>query len=476
MAEVICLGPSPIGFKDEVFSSIAPTIEKSLEEAGESYQQFLELYHGVNKKNTQTKEKQIEEEVKEDAEEDEKYGHKKKIFQAFEDYYGILGLQNKRWMATQDDIKKAYRKMVLEHHPDKNAQRGEVEGDAMFKSIQKAWETLCDPLKRKIYDSQEPFDDSIPSADSIKVDEDFYSIFGEAFKRFSKWSEKKQIPQLGDKNTPIDTVLDFYSFWRSFKSWRLYDFLDEYDTKEAESREERRWMERKNLKSRKKRKADELSRIQKLVELAFSVDPRVIKHKEEEKAEKERKQKEREEAAKKKKEEEARRAAEAQKKKEEDERKRAEELAQQKREKAKRTKKLKALRAKLRKLGQQNNFNQDKVEALCIVLSLEQLSALLSDEKPESLKQAFENECNRIEEEKKKKEEAEEQATKEQDDNKEDASWTPEELGLLAKAIIKFPGGVSARWQQIHSFLGGTKSIKEIVKKVAKLKTAGKVV
>lgn len=60
------------------------------------------------------------------------------------DYYTTLGVQRQ---CTPGEIKKAFRKQSLLHHPDKN-------GDAiMFKKINEAREVLSDPVKRKLYDS-----------------------------------------------------------------------------------------------------------------------------------------------------------------------------------------------------------------------------------------------------------------------------------------------------------------------------------
>ena len=54
-----------------------------------------------------------------------------------QDHYAILGLSRYRWRATEDQIKKAHRKKVLKHHPDKRAAQGLNENDNFFKGIQR---------------------------------------------------------------------------------------------------------------------------------------------------------------------------------------------------------------------------------------------------------------------------------------------------------------------------------------------------
>ncbi len=66
-----------------------------------------------------------------------------------ESYYDILGIEKN---ASVDKIKKAYRKLVVKWHPDKNPDNVE-EATAKFKGIQEAYEVLKDPKKRQMYDA-----------------------------------------------------------------------------------------------------------------------------------------------------------------------------------------------------------------------------------------------------------------------------------------------------------------------------------
>jgi molecular chaperone DnaJ len=63
------------------------------------------------------------------------------------DYYEVLGLGRD---ANEDDIKKAYRKQALQHHPDRNP--GSQEAEEKFKEATEAYEVLKDPQKRSTYD------------------------------------------------------------------------------------------------------------------------------------------------------------------------------------------------------------------------------------------------------------------------------------------------------------------------------------
>lgn len=63
------------------------------------------------------------------------------------DYYKILGISKK---ATDEDVKKAYRKLALKYHPDKNKS---PDAEEKFKQVAEAYEVLSDKKKRDIYDS-----------------------------------------------------------------------------------------------------------------------------------------------------------------------------------------------------------------------------------------------------------------------------------------------------------------------------------
>ena len=93
------------------------------------------------------------------------------------DYYEVLGLQKG---ATKDEIKKGYRKLAIQYHPDKNP--GNKEAEDKFKEATEAYEVLADDEKRQLYDQYgfaglEGMGGG--SADYSTVFRDFEDIFGD---------------------------------------------------------------------------------------------------------------------------------------------------------------------------------------------------------------------------------------------------------------------------------------------------------
>jgi len=77
------------------------------------------------------------------------------------DYYNILGVGRD---ATDEDIKKAYKKLVLQYHPDRQQGKTDKEkeiADAKFKEINEAYHILTDSTKRKLYDTYGTVDEQV---------------------------------------------------------------------------------------------------------------------------------------------------------------------------------------------------------------------------------------------------------------------------------------------------------------------------
>ena len=71
-------------------------------------------------------------------------------------YYEVLGVTE---TATDTEIKKAYRKLAVQHHPDKvsESKLDPAEAEKIFKNINEAYEILSDPTKRAAYDQNRSF-------------------------------------------------------------------------------------------------------------------------------------------------------------------------------------------------------------------------------------------------------------------------------------------------------------------------------
>jgi DnaJ family protein C protein 2 len=223
----------------------------------------------------------------------------KLILSQSQDHYAVLGLSKYRYRATEEQIKRAHRKKVLRHHPDKKAAAGSTEDDSFFKCIQKATDILLDPVKRRQFDSVDEHADVEPPTKKQLKDGKFYKLWGNVFKAEGRFSRIQPVPKFGDENSGKEEVEHFYNFFYNFDSWRSFEYQDEDVPDDNENRDQKRHMERKNNNARKKKKNEDTARLRKLVDNAIAGDERIKKFQHEQNASKNKKRLEKEAAEKK---------------------------------------------------------------------------------------------------------------------------------------------------------------------------------
>lgn len=419
-----------------------------------------------------------------------------------QDHYRVLGLQLKRYKATDHDIKKAYRRKVLIHHPDKRRTAGERVQDLdrdYFSCITRAYEILGNPVRRRSYDSVDPeFDDDIPSANG-EAKTRFFDTFRPVFEANARWSTKRDVPPLGDEDASRDELDHFYRFWYSFDSWREYSYLDEEEKEKGENREERRWIDKQNRAARQRRKREEMQRIRQLVDNAYACDPRVQRLKEEEKERKLAQKRAKQEAARAKAEEEEK-VRQEQEELQRQERERQEEDARLQREKEKREKEV--VRKQLKKerktlqaiCAREDNLAQGPEERLERMQQLDRLCQLLTLQELQQLNQALEAASSleerrslfldqvrtleeRLEQEKATLLAASGGRGTAGGGDKGDptlSAWSSDEVQLLVKAVNLFPAGTANRWEVVAAFLNqhcssSQRTAKEVLAKAKNL-------
>jgi DnaJ family protein C protein 2 len=172
------------------------------------------------------------------------------------------------------------------YHPDKMQNTSASDDRSIFLKIQEAFNTLLDEKKRRAYDSQLDFDESVPTLTEMKKYSkagaaEFCAVVGEVFMRNARFAMIRPVPEIGNANTPIAQVNQFYDYWIKFDSWRDFTNVDcEHNPDSATSREEKRWMIKENERNAKKLKKKEMGRITDFVMMAMEYDPRMIEDKE----------------------------------------------------------------------------------------------------------------------------------------------------------------------------------------------------
>lgn len=247
-------------------------------------------------------------------------------------YYKLLGSPTN---ASQDDLKKFYRKMALRLHPDRNHGH-EEEATLLFAKVQAAYDILSDPQERAYYDAygargsansrngQTSSANSAPeperprflskedilsymnpdlfappsskswfskpdAATNSEQQHHFFKTASDIFKRIAKDEEEattKFDPLYEGYPTNFGTIISdfndivapFYRKWSVFKTRKTFVWIEVYQTKYAEDRRTRRAMEQENKKAREAAKYEYNEAVRKVVNFIKQQDPRISKH------------------------------------------------------------------------------------------------------------------------------------------------------------------------------------------------------
>ncbi|XP_071526074.1 dnaJ homolog subfamily C member 21 isoform X2 [Panulirus ornatus] len=221
-------------------------------------------------------------------------------------HYEVLGVTQG---ATDSELKKAYRKMALLWHPDKNPDNM-LEAKTQFQLIQAAYDTLSDPQERAFYDRNRESILRGKAAGSDSKPEDlnlfkyfssqcysgfndsekgFYTVYRQVFEKISVMDmqymddeeEEIVIPNFGHSDADLEDVAVFYGYWSSYCSSMDFCWADEYDIREAQRMG--RWVEKKiekdNSKARQKARKQFNEEVRALVAFVRKRDKRWLARK-----------------------------------------------------------------------------------------------------------------------------------------------------------------------------------------------------
>ena len=214
-------------------------------------------------------------------------------------YYDILSVERN---ATDDDIRKSYKKLALKLHPDKN--HDSPESTKSFAELQAAFEVLIDRQERAWYDKHRNAilnsgDSDYKNYRDTCVDllpffsascytglgdglTEFFTIYRNLFDRISQEDSPFREhtdsvpPTFGDSTSQYDsTVYNFYAYWISYVTPMSYVWKEKYDVRDAMNRREARAAEMDNVKLRELAKRERNERVRTLTLFVRKRDLRV---------------------------------------------------------------------------------------------------------------------------------------------------------------------------------------------------------
>uniref|UniRef100_A0A1I8F438 Pre-mRNA-splicing factor SPF27 n=1 Tax=Macrostomum lignano TaxID=282301 RepID=A0A1I8F438_9PLAT len=207
-------------------------------------------------------------------------------------YYELLEVERQ---ATDDELKKAYRRLALRWHPDKNPDRVE-EATAHFR-LERAWydkhreRILKGGLGRGDAYQEERLDvfqffTSACYDDYDDGEEGYFTVYARVFSDLAeeerracderRRNRRLTFQQFGRSDSPYDTVVrPFYAHWETFFTRKSYVWVEKYDTREAPNKYARKAMEKENRAARDAARRERNEEIRTLVAFVKKRDPRV---------------------------------------------------------------------------------------------------------------------------------------------------------------------------------------------------------
>ncbi|KAM0268708.1 hypothetical protein ACHAQH_009924 [Verticillium albo-atrum] len=228
-------------------------------------------------------------------------------------YYELLGVERE---ATEDEIKKAYRRKALELHPDRNYEDVD-NATRRFAEVQSAYEVLSDPQERAWYDSHREAIlrgadaddyDHVPEFNNVRLTstEDilslirrfnstvpftddplgFFGILNETFAHLAdeedaagdpNTTHRVDLSPFGESSDEYEPVVKtFYATWTGFSTTKTFAWKDKYRLSDAPDRRVRRAMEKENKRMRDDAVKEFNDAVRFLVTFARKRDPRYL--------------------------------------------------------------------------------------------------------------------------------------------------------------------------------------------------------